>query len=65
MAEENWMKIKPFVAKYGVPEATIQNALRGEYGSLIGRKGNQQANYNSPWYINVETALRLWKERKI
>ena len=59
-----WMKLKPFCKKYGIPILVMRNALRGPYKNQIGRRITP-GNTNSDWLIDVETALKLFKERAI
>jgi hypothetical protein len=56
-----WLKIKVFCARYGIPESVVQRAIHSKWSKEIARKANQNANYNSPWLVNVEKFLELWE----
>lgn len=56
-----WMRLNKFIEKYGVPRIRMERALHGPYKNQVGMKISPEKP-NSPWLIDVETTLKLFKE---
>lgn len=56
-----WMRLNKFIEVHGVPRTRIERALKGEYKNQVGTKISPEKP-NSPWLIDVERTLKLFKE---
>ena len=56
-----WMRKKKFIETYGVPRIRLERALKSEWRNQVGFKISPEKE-NSPWLIDVERTLKLFKE---
>lgn len=56
-----WMRKEKFIATYGVPRIRLDRALKSEWRNQIATKITPE-KLNSPWLIDVERTLKLFKE---
>lgn len=58
---DTYMRFEPFVNKYGIPKMRLKKALKGEFANQVGKKISPEKK-NSPYIIDVERTLKLFKE---
>ena len=59
--ENQYMRLNKFIELYGIPRVRMDMALHGEYANQVGKKIFPEKR-NSPYLINVEKTLKLFKE---